>query len=80
MSVKPENLENPERDMKLLTREGGPAQARKRDDLEAAAEQLRTLRERIAEAAKATPRDTTPHCGDCFRRGWAAALRAVEGT
>ena len=78
MSVKPSELDNPERGLNLSTREGGEEKPRsKRED--AAAAELKALRERIAAAKTATPRDPIPHCGDCYRRGWAAAIRAVDG-
>lgn len=67
MSVRPETLEN---------REQGPAE---RPSRKGAAE-LETLRSRIAMLkAIERPRDSQPHCSDCYRRGWRAALAALEG-
>jgi hypothetical protein len=43
---------------------------------------LRALRDRISEAQLddvILALDKAPHCRDCFRRGWRAALRAIEG-
>lgn len=81
MSVRPQELENPERDLALETRENTRRFGRKPDEAqEAELQALRHLRERL-EGAKAntTPSDTAPHCADCYRRGWRAALAAVEG-
>jgi len=79
MAVRPEILDNQERTLALSTREGPPPQRSKREDDTPA--ELNVLRERIAVAKITAPqsKDTQPHCGDCFRRGWAAALRVVEG-
>lgn len=80
MTVKSSELEVPERDLDLVTRtETRPA--RKRDDGAEAAElgQLRQLRDRLEDAKRTKPQDDAPHCGDCFRRGWEAALKALEG-
>jgi len=74
MAVKPAELENPERDLSLETREQG-----KGADSGRARAELQALQERLAAAKSMKPKDTQPHCGDCFRRGWAAALRMVEG-
>lgn len=78
MVVKAADLDNPERGMDLSTREAGEEKpGRKRED--PAAAELKAMRERIAAAKATTPRDPIPHCGDCFRRGWEAAVRAVDG-
>lgn len=69
MSVKANSLENPERDLQMTTREATePSEAGK----------LAALRQRIAEAKVATPDAPIPECRDCYRRGWMAALRALE--
>jgi hypothetical protein len=73
MAVKGTDLETPERGMNLENRGSRPAGS---DD---AAAQLKALRERIAAARATIPRDPIPHCGVCFRRGWEAALGALEG-
>lgn len=78
MSVKAGTLETPERSLELVTREDEePRPARKREEHDAAAADLRALRERIATAKAISPKDRVPHCGDCYRRGWAAALREI---
>lgn len=72
MSVRPETLENREQGLT-----GGSKPPRKREE---AAAELEALRARIA-TAKATdrPKDSLPHCSDCFRRGWRSAIAAIEG-
>jgi hypothetical protein len=85
MSIKPEDLQHPERGLELVTRRGGKAGGRSAGkeaegpelELDDELEQLRA-RLQVAESLKKLP-DTQPHCGDCFRRGWTAALRAVRG-
>ncbi len=76
MSVTPDHLENPERDLDLANRDlkgkprakgGAPP-----------ADELQALRQRL-DTAKVAGADTNPHCADCFRRGWAAAVRAIAG-
>ncbi len=48
-------------------------------ELEEKTASLVALRKRIAELGKIIkPIDPIPHCGDCYRRGWAAALRELE--
>jgi len=79
MSVKPETLQNPERGLDLQNREAEGKAPRKREEPVAAAGELEHLRERIAAAKATTPKDPIPHCGDCYRRGWTAALRSLEG-
>jgi hypothetical protein len=37
------------------------------------------MRARIEAAKSMTPADAVPHCADCFRRGWAAAVRSIDG-
>jgi hypothetical protein len=78
MAVNRGSLENPERGADLVTRERTPPEetAPLRDPTAA---ELRALRDRIAAAKAGTPKDDAPHCGDCFARGWKAAVRAVEG-
>jgi hypothetical protein len=79
MSVEPDALDNQERDLTLVNRENAKLPKRQnREDPAALA--LKELRERVAKA-KATdkPKDPLPHCGDCYRRGWAAAVAVIEG-
>lgn len=71
MAVKPEQIENPERAIDLSNREIGSAKKVAHDELKA-------LRARIAELHATIPQDSRPHCADCYRRGWAAALRALQ--
>ena len=79
MAVKPHELETPERGMNVQTRTHSN---RATDDQESVAmDALLEMRKRL-EDAKVTPpstKDARPHCSDCFRRGWLAALGAVEG-
>lgn len=79
MTVTRGNLDDPERDLSLSTRNGAEKPARKRDD---AAGELKVLRERIAAAgnvATIVPAEgeAKPCCADCYRRGWHAALRSL---
>lgn len=71
MSVTPSDLDNQERGLELSKRAG-----RKLSGL-GAEDELRALRQRIAAALVTTPVDSQPHCGDCYRRGWSAALRSL---
>jgi len=79
MAVKPHELETPERGMHVQTR---TVSNRATEDQESVAmDALLAMRKRL-EDAKVTPtqsKDARPHCADCFRRGWVAALEMVEG-
>jgi hypothetical protein len=78
MAVRPETLDNQERGLELTTREDADGKAgRRRED--PAVGELKALRERIAAVLAAEPKDEAPHCSDCFRRGWKAGLRGLEG-
>jgi hypothetical protein len=74
-------LENQERDLVLVNRRRKKArkEAQPEPVTDTAAAELEALRARVAKA-KATerPHDAQPHCGDCFRRGWKAAVSAIE--
>lgn len=78
MSVRPETLETPESTLELVTREAEVKPSRKLGESPEGAE-LKGLRGRVAVAKAITPKDPIPHCGDCYRRGWDAALRAIDG-
>lgn len=85
MAVKRSDLNNPEQDMSLTDRdatsekqvESGLHQSRNAAPTQA--EELSTLRGRIATVKRTDPKDEAPHCADCFARGWQAAVRAIEG-
>lgn len=74
MSLKPSELQNPERGMKVQSRETEAKRDEAKPD-----ELVALLLQRIASAKGMTPTDISPHCADCFRRGWKAALREIEG-
>jgi hypothetical protein len=94
MSVKVGELENAERDLNLANREPRGARKvatdvqRAKHGTPTAEEELQALRARIAELRAQVPNDTKPclldpfgralNRGDCFERGWAAALQALE--
>lgn len=74
MAVKPGTLENREQDLALENRTiatGGKESM-------TAGEQLIALRQRIAEGLAATPTAPIPECVACYRKGWLAALKALE--
>jgi hypothetical protein len=77
MAVKPETLRTPEDGLDLQDREARGAKKVNEDQVRL----LSALRERLAAAKAANPQahDDSPHCSDCFRRGWEAGVRAVEG-
>ncbi len=78
MSVKPEHLDNAERDLELMNREarGGKRVAAA---VTSPDEELKALRQRIALHLASPPEGAPiPECRDCYRRGWMAALRALE--
>lgn len=85
MAVRPENLDNHEKDQALENRD--PIGAEKvRADIQrvkkggpSAEAELDALRRRLADVKSSPPEDEAPHCSDCFQRGVRAALRAVEG-
>lgn len=83
MSVRPDQLENPERDLSLRTREGARQRQREEPANEpkesAAAVELKAFRERLA-AARELKDTEQRHCRDCFQRGRDAVLRFLEGT
>jgi len=72
MAVKSSELSTPERGMSVETR------AQERGEFARLAA-LQAMEERLQKAKITRPKDLAPHCGDCFRRGVEAALRAVEG-
>ena len=72
MSV--DNLDTPERGMKLQTRESKGA---KKGTLSTESE-LEALRKRIAAGLAATPDAPIPECVACYRKGWMAALLSLE--
>lgn len=77
MAVKTHELDNQERGMSVDTR----GHMRATEDQESAAmDALFAMQKRLEEAKVTLPgtKDQNPHCGDCFARGWRAALRAVE--
>lgn len=82
MSVKAETLGNRERDLALSDR-----QSEKPSRRDTALAELKALQDRIAhldfdralELKKIIAHDTAPHCGDCFSRGWTAAIAAIKG-
>ena len=84
MSVNPETLNNQEQGMSLVTRE---SKAKKGNASSDATAELTALQKRIAAAKldRALDRDEIlkhdrePHCGDCFARGWASAVTAIDG-
>jgi hypothetical protein len=73
MSVRPETLENPERDLNLVNRQEDERSAKRKRD-EAAG-----FRERIETARQLKPEGSDLHCVDCFQRGRDAAIRLIEG-
>jgi len=82
--VKGSELENPESDMHLVNRapRGAKDGAEPTERVSATdLAKLKALHERVAAAKAAAPlsKDDAPHCGDCFSRGWRAAVRAIEG-
>jgi hypothetical protein len=83
MSINSLTLDNPERDSRLLNRDGGAKVHKKtgktKEEKEALARsQLDTLRKRIASIKNKHPKDLEPHCGVCFRRGVKATITAIE--
>jgi hypothetical protein len=85
MSIEPETLEIPERDLELSNR--GRKKKRTVDPEPETEDELASLRERVEAAALDPGRDraailehdSQPHCGDCFTRGWVAAVRVIRG-
>lgn len=83
-------LENPERDIALETREGVVSPIRRRSEPpevralreEAAGlrRELEGIRERLAAARKVKPQGPELHCRRCFDSGRNAALDVLEGT
>jgi len=77
MVVKPEQLDHPERDLDLATRETRAGKPRPGSDADA---DLQDLRARIEAARTLQPRPEQRHCLDCFEKGRDAALRLIDGT
>ena len=76
MSVKAGTIENREQDLTVENRvvSGG------RPEKATIEEQLQALRQRIRAGLAAPPEGApVPECRDCYRRGWMAALKALEG-
>ncbi|HMJ88152.1 MAG TPA: hypothetical protein VK504_33475 [Vicinamibacterales bacterium] len=71
-----DTIKHPEQGLELQNRKGAKREANP-DEPPAETEAV-VLRRRIAVALATTPKDPIPHCGDCYRRGWAAALRSLE--
>jgi hypothetical protein len=77
MSVKPENLDNAERDLELMNRASGKKVAAA--VAPSAEDELKALRQRIAAALASPPEGAPiPECRACYRKGWMAALKALE--
>jgi len=77
--VKGSDLAIPERGMSVQTRTHSN---RATEDQESVAmDALLEMRKRLEDAKVTAPatKDARPHCSDCFRRGWLAAIGAVEG-
>lgn len=95
MSVNTQSLNNQERDMALRTRgkdsdapKAKKGEKEKKSDDAGDSAKLKALEERIADAkldrwhdrAEILKHDREQHCGDCFARGWASAVAAIEGS
>ena len=76
MAVKSSDLDNPEQHVDLTDREGHAAHVKR--GAPTAHEELLVLRQRIATALATTPTAPIPECAACYRRGWVAALRAID--
>lgn len=74
MAVRPENLDNPERDLNLSTRESDGKAGRKRED----PAERRALRERLAMARTLTPQGRELHWRASWDQGRDAAVVAIE--
>jgi hypothetical protein len=78
MSVKPEQIENAERDLELMNRDARGGKKAAAVMAPSAEDQLTALRQRIAERLAAPPTAPIPECAACYRKGWLAALRSLE--
>jgi hypothetical protein len=78
MSVKPEQIENAERDLELMNRDARGGKKAAAVMAPSAEDQLIALRQRIAELLAATPTPPIPECAACYRKGWMAGLKALE--
>jgi hypothetical protein len=85
MSVKGSDLENPEKDLDLTTRDpkGTPAVLdaihRVKSGKPSADSELQALRARMDTARGITPQGAELHCRDCWEKGRNAAIRTIEG-
>ena len=86
MAITPLDLDNQERDLTLVNRERKRPRT-KLDDTGSAEDllgaqaiaDLEALRGRISATKNRAPKDAQPHCGDCYRRGRAAAVAEIDG-
>jgi len=78
MSVKPESLDNAERDLELMNRDAKGGKKVTAVMARSAEDELTALRQRIAERLAETPVAPIPECAACYRKGWLAALRSLE--
>lgn len=84
MSVKPGDLENAERDLELTNRDPKGMKKvladlqRVKTAAPTSDEELKALRDRIAAGLVTVGKDPQPHCGDCWKRGWIAALQSLK--
>jgi hypothetical protein len=77
MSVNPQSLEHGERDLELMNRASGKKVAAA--VAPSAEDELTALRQRIAAALASPPEGAPiPECRACYRKGWMAALTALE--
>lgn len=76
MAVRPESIENPERDLEVTTREGDGKGGRKRED----PPECRALRERLATARALTPQGRELHWRASWDQGRDAAIASIEVT
>lgn len=77
MSITPDTLEHPERDLELATRSTKPqaGASELRRQVEALEDELGKYKRRLDQATGADPVPEFKHCRDCHRRGFARAVQ-----
>lgn len=79
MSIKPETLDHPERDLEVITRGGPGPKLLRKPAKDSIPDELRIPRDRMEAARQLKPQGRDLHCYDCWNRGRDAALRIIEG-
>lgn len=80
MTITPDMLDNPERELELTTRSNKPqaGASELRRQVETLEDVVGRYKRRLDQAARADPVPEFNHCRDCHRRGFARAVKYIR--